>query len=55
MILKYLPLIYLNHNRYKIETYMHQYFSNSNFKFIPHKFNYFLHNYYNDLKKMIQK
>ncbi len=55
MIFKYLPLIYLNHNRYKIETYIHHYITNSKIQFIPYKFNYFLHNYYNDIKKMIKK
>jgi hypothetical protein len=51
MILKYLPLIYLNHNRHKIEYYINHYITNSNFKFIPQKINYALYNYYYNIKK----
>ncbi len=55
MILKYLPLIYLNHNRHKIESYIYRYFTNSKLYFIPQKINYALYNYYYNIKKDFYK
>ena len=52
MILKYLPLIYLNHNRHKIESYINRYFK---LQFIPLKNNYALYNYYHNIKKDFYK
>ncbi len=57
MIFKYLPLIYLNHNRHKIEYYINQYLFNtkiSKLQFIPYQFNYFLYHYYKKIKTCIK-
>ncbi len=42
-ILKYLPLIYLNHNKHKINFYLHKFvFSNNYLYFIPFDYKYFI-------------
>lgn len=53
-IFKYLPLIYINHNRDKITHYISRLCKKNNLHFIPHivnvKFNYFLDVFYKNIK-----
>jgi hypothetical protein len=54
-IFKYLPLIYINHNRDKITHHISLLCKKNNLHFIPHivntKLNYFLDLYYKKIKR----